>query len=103
MKVIEFTKSFRNGIVTHRIVVEDVISSDDMINDMAENWAEGESSGQNYGYKLSWKEITDLQTIMNTVDEVINKTTESIKRLEHRRIELDKFQHQTFLKLKASL
>ena len=75
MRVIEIKKTYRNGIATGRILVDDDFTEDD-IKSSVENWSEHEDGGGHaYGYGFTWSEIKDVEVLVDLLEKEKKKIT----------------------------
>lgn len=80
MKAITITKKYRNGVITHAMIVD---SDDEMVlADAAADWCESDASGQAYGYSWEWDIIQDPKEIARIAGNEILDNNKRIANLQ---------------------
>lgn len=62
--------------------------------DWAREWAENEGSGSNYGYTAYWEEVTDENTIKETIEKSISSKKDKIESLKKEIKDLESFRNK---------
>lgn len=89
MNVIKIHKSYRNGIVTHYMVVY----SDEKwyIEDRVIKWCADDPRGQEYGYGYDWEIVEDKEMIVKVIKDEILKYLDEIYSLNEKKSILEDY------------
>ena len=83
MRIYKVEKHYRNGCVTHYLIVQEDDYDDESVKCLVEDWCESDSAGHNYGWTVEWNEVKDVHIILDVLKKEIEKTENQVKSLNN--------------------